>query len=114
MVVWALDFLTYISVLQVASDEYLLANQAGKFVGAISGFFLHKYVTFAGRQRLDPSVQFLIYLGVFTMNIIASSLMLWLLVDAFGAGHYHAKILVDLVVISTSFLAGKYIVYRKR
>lgn len=113
-VVWTLDFLTYVAVLQVASGEYIVANQLAKLAGAVSGFFLHRHFTFAGNQHHRGGVQFAMYVGVFVLNLASSSVLLWLLVGRLGADRYLAKIFVDAVVIATSFLAGKFVVYRKR
>lgn len=111
-VVYAIDFLTFAAMVHFAPSHYLIANQLAKLAGAISGFFLHKYFTFANQHHHGMRNQFAMYIATFVFNILSSSALLWLLVEVVGAERYVAKIVADVVVIATTFLVGKFLIYR--
>jgi putative flippase GtrA len=110
--VFAADFLLYIAVIQVAPGSYIAGNMFGKGVGALLGFVLHKHFTFSWRQRDNGMRQLANYLGLFLSNLALSSFLLWLLVDLAGIGRVGAKLVVDCIVIGTSFLVNRLWIYR--
>lgn len=111
-VVFASDFLAYALLLWTMPGAYLPANMIGKAIGAAVGFVLHRSFTFSWDQKDGAGRQALSYAAVFLANIASSSLLLWLLVGQIGMNEYAAKLIVDAVVIATSFVAGRLWVYR--
>ncbi len=112
-VVYVSDFATYAAVLWGLPSAYLAANMAGKGVGAVVGFILHKNFTFSWEQKTGAAYQALAYGLLFGVNIATSSTLLWALVGLAGFNAYLIKPIVDLVVIATSFLAGRLWIYRQ-
>lgn len=110
--VFALDYAVFASLLWAMPESHLTANIAGKVAGAISGFFLHKHITFAGVQRDGAGQQGASYALLFAFNLVMSTGLLWLLVDHSGLNAYWSRLFVDALVIITSFLGQKLWVYR--
>ncbi len=110
--VFAADLAVYWTTLQIAPPAYLVANAAGKIAGALLGFALHKRFTFIWQQKDCGSRQLISYLCLFLANLALSSALLSLLVAGFGVHNLLAKILVDAVVIATSFVVSRHWVYR--
>lgn len=108
----ALDYAMFAALLWAMPDNHLAANIAGKFAGAVSGFFLHKHISFAGAQRDSAAKQGASYALLFAFNLAMSTGLLWLLVDYAGLNAYWSRLFVDLVVVLTSFLGQKLWVYR--
>ena len=111
-VVYVSDFAAFTLILLGFPAAHLIANALGKATGAAVGFVLHKHFTFSWDQKDSAGKQALSYALVFLFNLASSSLLLWLLVDMAGFNAYLAKLFVDVVVIATSFVAGRLWVYR--
>lgn len=110
--VFAADLTVYWVTLQIAPPTYLAANVAGKTAGAVLGFALHKWFTFGWQQKDRGLRQLVSYLCLFLANLVLSSALLWLLVAGLGVHNLLAKVLVDAVVIATSFVVSRQWVYR--
>ncbi len=110
--VFACDFAVYMLVLHFAASAYLPANICGKAVGAAVGFVLHKRFTFSWEQKHRTGKQMLSYLALMLLNFATSTVLLWLLVAQIGADKFVAKVIVDILVIATSFLVGRLWVYK--
>jgi putative flippase GtrA len=111
-VVYLSDFAVFAAILWFVPDAYLVANVIGKVTGALVGFVLHRNFTFSWEQKDKTSRQAASYFLLLATNLIISSLLMWLLVDTMGANAFVAKLFVDIVVIATSFVAGRLWVYR--
>ncbi|MFM9979207.1 MAG: GtrA family protein [Sphingomonadaceae bacterium] len=111
LIVYAVDFLTFWLIHAIAPSLYLIANVAGKAAGAATGFVLHKTVTFAGEQQHATGRQALLYALVLGINMAGSSALLWLAVGL-GAPTTPARIAIDGIVIATSFLASRFLIFR--
>jgi putative flippase GtrA len=112
LLVVALDYATFAAVLWAMPDNHLFANIAGKVAGAVSGFVLHKNITFAGAQRDGAGRQALSYALLFAFNLAMSTGLLWLLVDHLQLNTYWSRLAVDALVIITSFTGSRLFVYR--
>lgn len=108
----ALDYAVFAALLWAVPGSHLIANVAGKFAGAVSGFFLHKNITFAGAQRDGAGRQGASYALLFGFNLAMSTGLLWLLVDYGRLNAYWSRLFVDGLVVITSFLGSKLWVYR--
>jgi putative flippase GtrA len=108
----ALDYAVFAGLLWVMPGSHLLANFAGKVAGAISGFILHKHITFAGQHRDSAGRQMISYALLFAFNIAMSTGLLWLLVDHIGLNAYWSRLFVDALVVVTSFTGSRLWVYR--
>jgi putative flippase GtrA len=111
-VVYLSDFAIFAAVLWFMPDAYLVANVIGKMTGALVGFVLHRHFTFSWEQKDKAGRQAASYMLLLTANLAISSLMMWLLVDSAGGNVFVAKLVVDIVVIVSSFVAGRLWVYR--
>ena len=111
-VVYAVDFASYAAILWAVPGSYLLANVAGKAIGAVTGFMLHRNFTFSWDQKAGAAEQALSYSVLVAFNIALSSVLLWLLVAHAGFNELWIKPLVDIVVIGSAFIAARLWVYR--
>lgn len=108
----AADFLVYVAGLALAPGAYLTSNLCGKTVGALLGFVLHKRFTFSWRQKHSSGRQLASYLALFASNLAMSSILLWLLAVRLEIHPIAAKLLVDGIVIATSFFVSRLWIYR--
>lgn len=108
----ALDYAVFAALFWAMPEGHLLANLGGKVAGAISGFLLHKHITFAGQQRDGTARQVASYALLFAFNICMSTGLLWLLVDHFHLNAYWSRLCVDTLVIASSFTGSRLWVYR--
>ena len=108
----ALDYAVFAALLWAMPGNHLLANVAGKIAGAVSGFVLHRQITFAGQHRGRAGRQVLSYTMLFAFNLAMSSLLLWLLVDYLRFNTYWSRLSVDAMVIICSFTGSRLWVYR--
>ncbi|QZP07525.1 GtrA family protein [Caenibius sp. WL] len=111
-VVYLTDFLAFAVAVWLTEHMYLTANIIGKIAGAAVGFVLHRQFTFSWEQKDNLARQVLSYALVFLANIVGSSALLWLLIDWANANAYLAKLCVDIAVITASFVAGRFWIYR--
>lgn len=112
LLVLALDYSLFAGLLSIFPGQHLAANIAGKLGGAAAGFFMHKYVTFAGAQADGAGRQAMSYAMLLGFNLMLSTGLLWLLVDRLELNAYGARLFVDGVVIALSFVGSKLWVYR--
>lgn len=111
-IVYAADFVAFAISMALMPGAYLSANIVGKTTGAIVGFLLHKQFTFSWDQKDSAKRQAAAYILLFGVNLVASSLLIWLLVDFANMNAFVAKLFVDGIVIACSFLANRFWVYR--
>lgn len=112
--VLALDFLTFILLVHFIPAAYVIANVAGKSVGAFSGFFLHKNYTFAGQHDKSTLTQITLYFAAYAGNTALSTCIIYLGVDRLGFADVISKVVADVVVTGSSFLIGRFFVFRHR
>jgi putative flippase GtrA len=112
ILVFTLDYATFAAMLWAMPGNHLIANIAGKVAGAVSGFVLHKNITFAGAQRDGAGQQALSYAMLFAFNLAMSTGLLWLLVDHWQLNTYWSRLAVDVLVVFTSFTGSRLFVYR--
>jgi putative flippase GtrA len=110
--VYVSDFATFAVTLWAVPGAYLWANVAGKSVGALVGFVLHRQFTFSWEHKDNAARQLVSYVMLFAFNLALSSLLIFLLVNQAGANAFAAKLLVDVVVIAVAFIASRLWVYR--
>lgn len=107
-----LDYAVFAALLWAMPGSHLVANVAGKIAGAVSGFVLHRQITFAGQHRDGAGRQGLSYALLFAFNLAMSSFLLWLLVDYLRFNTYWSRLCVDALVIISSFTGSRLWVYR--
>lgn len=110
--VYVSDFAVFAGILWAVPGAYLWANVAGKSVGALVGFVLHRQFTFSWQHKDNAARQLVSYLMLFAFNLALSSLLIFLLVDKAGANAFAAKLFVDIIVIGIAFVASRLWVYR--
>ena len=79
--VYVSDFAMFAVTLWAVPGAYLLANVAGKSVGALVGFVLHRHFTFSWEHKDNATRQLVSYLMLFAFNLALSSLLIFLLVS---------------------------------
>lgn len=111
-VIFAIDVGLFAIFVSVESDLYVVANIVSKFVSAAVGFVLHKCFTFSWDQEKRGLRQFTYYCILLSLNTLLSTGLLYLAVDLWHSPTVASKIGADIVVISLSFLASRWIIFR--
>jgi putative flippase GtrA len=107
--VYALDLCSFSAVVLIWPEKHIVGNVIGKLIGAVAGFLLHKYFSFAGPHRYSGVHQLGAYLLVLISNIGLGTVLIYFFVDIFGSPKIPARILVDVVIVVITFR-----IYRKR
>lgn len=111
--VYLADLLSFTGIVLIWPGQHLVANVAGKLLGALIGFFLHKYITFAGRQRDSGLHQAIGYVCLLAGNIAMGTILIYMLVDVLELPKIPARIAVDSVVIAATFLISRNRIFRR-
>jgi putative flippase GtrA len=110
-IVYLVDFLVFLAVLELAAGGHIAANVLGRGAGALTGFVLHRSMTFGvsggGLPRHAAG-----YGIVFIANVVLSSALLGVGVDVLGAPQVSAKLAVDAFLILATFLAFRLAVFK--
>lgn len=98
---------------EILHVHYVLANIAGYAAGLLSGFIMHKKITFkaqtGGSALAQQLAAFIIVFGAgYTVQLGA----LMLLVERFHAPNIPAQIVAWVVYIALSFAGHKYFTFR--
>ncbi|WP_282604522.1 GtrA family protein [Pelagibius sp. Alg239-R121] len=112
-VVYLVDLGSFTAVVLTWPDQHLLGNTLAKIAGALTGFILHKYLTFAGDQSDPVHKQALRYVTLLAVNIAGANFLLYIFIDILAAPTLPAKIGVDVLVIISSFFISRHLVFKK-
>ncbi len=105
-----LDFAAY-TLLVTAGVWYQLANAIGYALGTILSFLLNRSITFG---VLDAPVRrFMSFAGVALVGYLASSVVLWALVEQAHVNVLIAKVATLGVVLITQFTLNSIITFRR-
>ncbi len=113
VLVYASDFCVFILIVFWDGTIYQEANIAGRIVGAVLGFILHKKYTFSDLQQSDGVYRQLIgYLALFGSNAILSALFLWVAVDFLSLNVLLSRLLVDVLIVAFSFFVSRFLIFK--
>lgn len=110
--VFSLDVGVFYLITTVWPAWYIEANLVSKSIGALTGFFLHRYFTFSWEHRDNAAAQGVMYVLLLGFNLMLSSLLLYLLVEWVGLIELYAKVLTDVLVILVAFVGSRLLVFR--
>ena len=108
------DFGIFFAGVYLVPSLYLLANIAGKVAAGTCGFFLHKYVTFAGRQTHGTGTQIVRYCLLLGLNAGLSTGLVYLGASVIGLPPGWVKVLSEVVVIGNAYLMSRLVVFRRQ
>lgn len=111
-IVYLVDVLVFVAILQLAEHGHLVANVVGRFAGAATGFVLHRWFTFGATER-GISGQAMGYVVVFFANLALSTALLGVGVDILGLPPVLTRLSVDVFLIVMTFLAFRFVVFRR-
>lgn len=112
-IVYLVDLGSFTAVVLTWPEQHLAGNTLAKVAGALTGFVLHKYFTFAGDQSDPVHKQAVRYITLLAANIAGANLLLYLSIDLLGLPTLPAKVGVDVLVIICSFFVSRHLVFRK-
>jgi putative flippase GtrA len=109
---WLVDLGVF--TLLVGAAGIAIAQFAARLAGALSGFVLHRTVTFArsGRYAHPPLHQLLAFALVWAVNYGVTVIAIELIVRGTGWNPVVAKLLVECVVVPSNFLILRHFVFR--
>ncbi len=97
---------------EILHVHYVLANIIGYAAGLISGFVMHKKITFKAQTRdRAPARQFMTFLIVFAIGYAAQLGVLMLLVEQIHIPNIPAQITSWVVYVAISFAGHKYFTF---
>ncbi len=114
-ITYVVDLFIYLLVVTFSSSLFLEGNISGRIVGALIGFYLHKYWTFNGRQIYSTKKQIMNYSLLLLFNIFLSSILLtgfnlyW-----HSLGSVWSRIFTDILIIILTFLCSRFIFRRHK
>lgn len=92
--------------------HYVLANIIGYAAGLVSGFIMHKRITFKAQTGGSPAArQFITFLIVFAVGYAAQLGALMLLVEKLHIPNIPAQIAAWIVYVAVSFAGHKYFTF---
>lgn len=112
-----LDLATVMALVELFSMSAPAAQPFGRTVGAVSGYFLHKWFTFGigGRARAPMSRSETVgYLMIFGFTLIVSPGILYLALELASGHLVAAKVLTEVVLVITNFLAMRALFFARR
>lgn len=112
-VVYVFDFLIFSSFVFINTDLYLIGNIVARISGALLGFFLHRNWTFRAEYKHNKKNQLVMYISLLSVNIISSSILLFILVDLILLGELYARIITDTVIIAFTFIISKLFIFKE-
>ncbi|MFA6527986.1 MAG: GtrA family protein [Candidatus Gracilibacteria bacterium] len=99
-------------MIQFFYSHYLLANAIAFIVSLIISYVLNKKFTFQNNNKAI-GVQFTKYVGVYTVGLVISEILLYILVDRIGIYDLIAKMLVIGAVLFWNFTGSKFFIFDK-
>lgn len=91
---------------------YVLANIIGYAAGLISGFIMHKNITFrASHSSKSSQKQFSSFLIVFAVGYVAQLVVLMLLVEQIALPNMPSQIISWCAYVVLSFVGNKYFTF---
>lgn len=111
-IVYLIDVMVFVMILELVENAHLMANVLGRFAGAATGFVLHRWFTFSATER-GISGQAVSYIIVFFTNLALSTVLLGVGVDILGLLPVPTKLSVDIFLIVMTFLAFRFVVFRR-
>ena len=107
-----LSLLIILLLSEVLHVHYVLANIAGYAAGLVSGFIMHKHITFRAQASTRPVArQFISFLGVFATGYALQLGILMLLVEQMHIPNMPAQIAAWLAYVAISFAGNKYFTF---
>ena len=103
---------SFVVIVFISPTAYLQANIVAKILGAMAGFLLHKYVSFSWMQRDRTGRQVFFFILLLLGNLCLSTLLLYIGALLLGLPEIMAKIVADIVVIATTFILGRILIFR--
>jgi len=110
-VVYVFDFLVFSIFVLINNELYAAGNVISRVLGALLGFFLHRSWTFKTKYRHSKDRQLLMYIFLLSVNILVSTLLLYILVDLMLLNEFHARIIIDSIIIIFTFAVSKLFIF---
>jgi putative flippase GtrA len=106
---FVVDFGSFEIMIRLLHVWYVAATLISGTLGFFAAFVLHKYIVFAKREQTMS--QFLRYTVMQFCNLIAQTVIVYVLVEKLGAPKEVAKIVSIACSVSWNFFLYKFIVY---
>ncbi len=116
-VLFLLDLATVMALVEFVSMSAPAAQPFGRTVGAVSGYFVHKWFTFGtGRRAHAPMSrsETVGYLMIFGFTLIVSPGILYLALELTTGYLVAAKVLTEVVLVITNFIAMRALFFGRR
>ncbi len=110
-VVYVFDFLIFSFFVFFNTDLYLIGNIVARISGALLGFLLHRNWTFRAEYKHNKKNQLFRYMSLLSVNILSSSILLFILVDLVLLGELYARIITDIAIITFTFVISKLFIF---
>lgn len=108
------DLLVYLLFIMISPSWYLQGNVAGRLVGALLGFLMHRHWTFGGHHLRSRKTQAISYSLLLLLNIgLSSALLIALQTYLPNLGPILSRGCTDTLVISFTFLCSRHIFHRQ-
>lgn len=107
----AINYIIYFGLTAVEAD-YITANCIAWLGAVIFAFFANKQLVFCSKG--ERKKEFIQFVSLRLATLAAETMLLYILVEAAGAGSTVSKILVSLVTVVLNYIACKYGIFKER
>lgn len=108
----ALSLLIILVLSEMMGVHYVLANIAGYGAGLLSGFIMHKHITFKSQSSTySVSRQFISFLFIFALGYGVQLGVLMLLVEQMAVANMPAQMMAWVTYVAISFAGNKYFTF---
>ena len=108
---FSVDFLLFISLVEVVGIHYLVANIFGFAAGLVVNYVLCIRWVFHVRTYVNVKLEFLVFALVGLFGLLLGEVVLFVLVESFYLAPAPAKLLMTAVVFMTNFLFRKLLLF---
>lgn len=105
-----LDFAVYTLLVELAEQEYIVANGISVFAGIVTSFCLNRKYNFKVEDHAQK--RFLIFLTVGLCGLVLSDIILYVCIDMFTLHKIASKVVAIVLVVFFQFLANKLITFK--
>ena len=114
VIAFSIDFTMLYLLVEAAGWHYLLAATCSFLAGAVVAYVLSTRLVFRYRRLDDRSVEFTVFAGIGAVGVLMNGIVMYALVEYFGAQYLVAKVASASLTFGTNFLLRRWALFSPR